>query len=58
MCVQRLPQREVLLTLLAAILPEADNWVEVVGVGSVFVMVWTGIFGSLSFSCLMDIIVI
>lgn len=32
MCVQRLPLREVLLAILAAILPQADNW-EVVGGG-------------------------
>lgn len=30
MCVQRLPLREVVLALLAAILPQAANW-EVVG---------------------------
>lgn len=30
MCVQRLPLREVVLALLDAILPQADNW-EVVG---------------------------
>lgn len=36
MCVQRLPLRELLLVILAAILPRADNWEEVGGGQAVF----------------------